>query len=181
MLFSTLKSLHIIFVVTWFAGLFYLGRLFVYHALALEERPEGHEVLIKQYTLMEKRLWFAITWPSAIITLILGPWLSSYFLPFSAHKWLVIKYSLVAFLFVYHLLLGRFRKDFSLDRCQRKSSFFRYFNEIPTLFLFAIVFLVVFKNMLALGKALLALGLLMGTLIIAIKLYKKSRIKNTFK
>ena len=111
-MYSYLKALHIIFVVTWFAGMFYMPRLFIYNVEASAKPPEIEAALRSQFMIMQKRLWYGITWPSAIVTLILGPiilfhpsmgWYHMVFLP--EGKWLLIKLIFVVLLYVYHFTL----------------------------------------------------------------------------
>jgi len=175
MVFEYLKSLHIIFVVTWFAGLFYLVRLFVYHVEA-NDRPElEKKVLQSQYQLMEKRLWYGITWPSSVLALLFGFGLIHHFMPLSAHPWLSTKLILVFGLFLYHLYCGKMRKQLLSGECQKTSQFFRILNEVATLFLVSIVFLVVLKGLLPMGKALAGFILLSVVLMIGIQSYRKLR------
>ncbi|MCC5791149.1 MAG: protoporphyrinogen oxidase HemJ [Legionellaceae bacterium] len=135
-----LKAFHIIAMVAWFAGLFYLPRLFVYHA-------EAHDLVsITRFQLMEWRLYYAIMWPAALVTTVLGLWLmvlnSAYYLKAG---WFHAKLSLVVLLWVYHLSCGYYRQCFADNANARSTRFFRIFNEIPTLFLIMIVILVVVK------------------------------------
>ncbi len=110
MLYYYLKALHIIFVVTWFSGMFYMPRLFIYNTEAMAKSEVVRNALHEQFNLMMKRLWYGITWPSAILTLIFGPWVM---INFNWHKivfeeegkWLLIKLIFVVFLYVYHLSL----------------------------------------------------------------------------
>jgi len=133
------KSLHIIFVVTWFAGLFYLPRLFVYHAMIDPTEKAGNE----RFKIMERKLYFGIMAPSAVLTIVFGTWL---WLGYGfAGGWLHAKLAVVAALVVYHLWCGKLRKDFKSDRNTRSHVWFRWFNEVPVLFLFAAVILVVVK------------------------------------
>ena len=132
------KSLHIIFMVTWFAGLFYLPRLFVYHATA-EDR-----ISIERFKLMERRLFWGIMTPGAVLTIVFGVWLwIGWFMP--ATGWIHAKIALVALLAGYHLWCWRLLKDFAAERNSKTERWLRWFNEVPTLVLFAAVFLVVFK------------------------------------
>ena len=132
------KSLHIIFMVTWFAGLFYLPRLFVYHATA-EDR-----ISIERFKLMERRLFWGIMTPGAVLTIVFGVWLwIGWFMP--ATGWIHAKVALVALLAGYHLWCWRLLKDFAAERNSKSERWLRWFNEVPTLVLFATVFLVVFK------------------------------------
>ncbi|KTD08200.1 putative membrane protein [Legionella jamestowniensis DSM 19215] len=136
----TIKAFHIIAMVAWFAGLFYLPRLFVYHAQATDT------ISIERFKVMERRLYYGITWPAAIITTILGLTLilfnPSYYLKAG---WMHAKLGLVALLWVYHLTCGHFRRLFAREKNTNSSKFYRVFNELPTLFLMAIVLLVVLK------------------------------------
>ncbi|HEY9396266.1 MAG TPA: protoporphyrinogen oxidase HemJ [Burkholderiales bacterium] len=132
-----IKALHILFVVTWFAGLFYLPRLYVYHAMA-EDRA-GTE----RFKLMERKLYFGIMTPSAVLAVAFGVWL---WLGYDfAGGWLHAKLALVAALIVYHLWCGRLLQDFKNDRNRKNHVWFRWFNEFPVLILVAIVVLVVVK------------------------------------
>ena len=134
-----IKSLHIIFVVTWFAGLFYLPRLFVYHAMIDPTEKAGNE----RFKIMERKLYFGIMAPSAVLTIVFGTWL---WLGYGfAGGWLHAKLAVVAALVAYHLWCGKLRKDFKSDRNTRSHVWFRWFNEVPVLFLFAAVILVVVK------------------------------------
>lgn len=134
-----LKAFHIIAMVAWFAGLFYLPRLFVYHAQAMDA------VSITRFKIMERRLYYAITWPAAVLTTVLGLLLlvlSPYYLKAG---WMHMKLTLVVLLWVYHLGCGHFLKQFSQDKNRRNAKFYRYYNEAPTLLLIAIVIMVVVR------------------------------------
>jgi putative membrane protein len=135
-----IKAFHIIAMVAWFAGLFYLPRLFVYHA------DTSDTLSINRFKIMERRLYYGITWPSALLTSMLGLVLISY----NPHyylkaAWLQAKLSLVVLLWIYHLSCGHFLKKFARDKNSKKSRYFRIFNELPSLFLITIVLLVVIK------------------------------------
>ncbi len=135
-----IKAFHIIAMVAWFAGLFYLPRLFVYHA---ESRDEPS---LARFKIMERRLYYGITWPAALLTTGLGLILFSYNTQYYAKAgWMHAKLSLVLLLWIYHLACGYFLKQFAQDKNQRNSRFYRIFNELPTLLLLAIVLLVVLK------------------------------------
>ena len=131
------KSLHIVFMVTWFAGLFYLPRLFVYHAMA-----EDH-VSRERFKVMERKLFWGITTPGGLLTVLFGLWLWAGW-GFSG-GWLHAKVALVVLLVAYHVWCGKLMLEFRADRNRRSHVWFRWFNELPTLALFAIVFLAVFK------------------------------------
>ena len=131
------KALHIVFVVTWFAGLFYLPRLFVYHAMA-EDR-----VSLDRFALMERKLYWGIMAPGGVLALATGIWLWLGW-GFSG-GWLHAKVALTALLVLYHAWCGKLMLDFRAGRNRRSHVWFRWFNEVPTLILFAVVILVVVK------------------------------------
>ena len=141
-----LKAVHIIFVVTWFAGLFYMPRLFVYMTEAHEKSEVEKNILLRQFKMMSSRLWFGITWPSAIITLIMGTsmlinepsWLQMGFMH--------IKLTLVTLLYAYHFSLHYIYRLLSKDVVRFTSQQLRFWNEVSTLFLISIVFIIVLKN-----------------------------------
>ncbi|ASQ45852.1 protoporphyrinogen oxidase HemJ [Legionella clemsonensis] len=136
----TIKAFHIIAMVAWFAGLFYLPRLFVYHAQASDA------ISIDRFKIMERRLYYGITWPAGIVTTVLGFTLvlfnPSYYLKAG---WMHAKLGLVVLLWVYHLTCGHFGRQFAKGENTKSAIFYRVFNELPTLFLIAIVLLVVLK------------------------------------
>jgi putative membrane protein len=134
-----LKALHVIAVVAWFAGLFYLPRLFVYHAVA---KP-GSE-LSETFKIMERRLLRAIMLPASVVVWITGPWLA-WIEGVYADGWFIAKATLVVGLTGFHHALARWRKDFANDANQHSERFYRIANEVPTLFLVAIVILVIVK------------------------------------
>ena len=132
-----IKSLHIIFMVTWFAGLFYLPRLFVYHTMAEDEAGKA------RFKLMERKLFFGIMTPGAVLTIVFGLWLWHGY-GFSG-GWLHAKLTLVAILVAYHLYCGKLLLDFKNDRNRHSHRYYRWLNEVPVLILVAIVILVVVK------------------------------------
>lgn len=139
-MFLWIKALHIISMVTWFAGLFYLPRLFVYHAMA------NDRIGIERFKIMERKLFFGIATPGAILTLLFGTWLllsnSTYYM----HQgWMHLKLTFVGVLCIYHLYLGKFLIAFKKDSNTHTPVFYRIFNEIPVIFLIAIVILVIVK------------------------------------
>ena len=133
-----IKALHIIFMVTWFAGLFYLPRLFVYHALSEDSMSR------ERFKVMERKLYYGIMTPGAVLTVAFGLWLWLGWFR-SAGGWLHAKLALVAVLVVYHLWCGRLFKDFKHDRNRRSHVWFRWFNEFPVVVLIAVVILVVVR------------------------------------
>ena len=169
------KAIHIIFVVTWFAGLFYLPRLFIYFAEA-EARPENEKkVLQDQFKIMQRRLWYGITWPSCVLTLLFGMSMLHSWFPLTDNPWLIVKLVFVLFLVLYHLSLGHIRKKQELGTSTYTSTQLRVWNEVSTIFLIAVVFLVVLKSILAMGQGIIGLVVLIALLMSAIMVYKKKR------
>lgn len=170
-----LKALHIIFIVTWFAGMFYMPRLFIYNREAQDKPELEKNILQAQFNIMMKRLWYGITWPSAIITLILGPtlWIKLNVLP----HWLMIKLLFVVGLYIYFIFLHKIFQQQTKNIFKHSSNQLRIWNEVATLFLFAIVFLAVVKNSLSVVWGLIGLLSLIIVLLTAIKIYKKFRLR----
>jgi putative membrane protein len=169
------KALHIIFIVTWFAGLFYIVRLFIYNAEA-EEKPEAEKKILRaQFDMMTRRLWYGITWPSAILTLIFGPWM--FYLLNAFPEWLMIKLCFVVGLYGYHLLLHRIFKKQMSGSFTWNSQHLRILNEVATVFLVAIVMLAVVKQGLSVVWSLIGLILFIIVLMSAIRIYKMVRTK----
>lgn len=168
-----IKALHIIFVITWFSGLFYMVRLFVYNAEAYTKTEPDKTVLMKQYTIMQKRLWYGITWPSAILTIIFGTWMG--ILYGSLPPWLIVKLCFVLGLFLYHLSLQKIFNQQQHENFKWTSQRLRMWNELATLFLIAIVMLAVVKELLNVLWGILALIAVAILLMIAIRMYKKYR------
>ena len=135
------KAFHIMSVITWFAALFYLPRLFVYHAMSEDE------VSNTRFKVMERKLYRGIMTPSAIVALVLGIWLMSFY-PMSVLTtmgWLHAKLALILVLFAYHGLCGRILREFANDANQRSHVYYRWFNEFPVFILIAVVILAVVK------------------------------------
>ena len=131
-----IKAFHIIFMVTWFAGLFYLPRLFVYHAMSKDK------ISLERFVIMERKLFYGIMTPGGIITIILGFWLLDY--GYSG-LWLNIKLLLVLLLVIYHGYCFKYLMDFKYNRNKHSHIFFRWFNEVPVILLIAIILLVELK------------------------------------
>lgn len=174
MAYSYIKALHIIFVVTWFSGLFYIVRIFIYHTEAAQKSESEKEILITQYKLMARRLWYAITWPSAVLTLILGSSLLYYYIN-DIPTWLWFKLGFVLGLFLYQLYCHKIFLDLQKDVFKFTGQQLRVWNEVATLFLFSIVFLVVLKSAMNMVWGILGLLALMIILMLAIKIYKNLR------
>lgn len=135
------KAFHIIFMVTWFAGLFYLPRLFVYHAMSDDAISNA------RFKVMERKLFFGIMTPGAVLTVVLGLWMLMDYAweAYSRAGWLHAKLTLVGLLIVYHIYCGKVVADFKHDRNRRSHIFYRWFNEIPVLILIGTVILVVVR------------------------------------
>lgn len=170
-----LKAAHIIFVVTWFAGLFYMPRLFVYLAEAQGKDEPERSILSKQLNMMASRLWYGITWPSAVITLGLGTSMLINQPIWLTYGFMHIKLTLVFFLFLYHLSLQYILINFKKGNFKYSGQQLRVWNEVATLFLIAIVFLIVLKSAISMAWGLLGLILVSLVIMMGIKLYKKFR------
>lgn len=177
-----LKALHIIFVVTWFAGLFYMPRLMIYSTEAGDRTEIERKVLRDQFAIMIRRLWFGITWPSAIITLIFGlallfqgGWYRVLFRP--EGTWITIKLFLVIGLYGYHFFIHRLSKEILQGRFRLTSYSLRIWNEVATLFLVAIVMLAVVRQAIGLAWGVGGLLALVILLMCGIAIYKRSREK----
>jgi putative membrane protein len=132
------KAFHIVFMVTWFAGLFYLPRLFVYHAMT-DERAG-----IERFKIMERKLFWGIMTPGAVLTILTGVWLWLGWFR-GASSWFHAKIALVALLVGYHLWCWRLMREFAADRNRRSDVWLRWFNEVPIVVLIGVVLLVVLK------------------------------------
>ncbi len=177
--FDYFKALHIIFVVCWFAGLFYIVRLFIYQVEANQKTEVEKNILVPQYQLMQKRLWYGITWPSAILTMVFGFWM--YFLNFDyylSQPWMLLKLVFVGVLFLYHLRCQQIFNQLKTNSYKGTSTRLRLFNEIATLLLFAIVFTVVLKSAGGLVWGMLWLVVLAAIIFGAVFIYKKQREKS---
>ncbi len=173
-----IKSLHLIFVTTWFAGLFYIIRLFIYFKEAKEKEEPSKSILQKQYTLMTKRLWYIITWPSAVLASGFAIWLLILQPAWLLTGWMIIKLGFVAALFAYHWSCQMIYNQMIKGSIKYTSFFLRVWNEVATIILFACVFLVILKS--SLGWVFGVLGIVGVSIILmlGIKLYKNIRIKN---
>lgn len=162
------KAVHMVGFVSWFAGLFYIVRLFIYHVES-RERPAPERALFhEQFVMMERRLWKVITTPAMVTTVLFGSWLAVLKLagrPLSAEPWLAVKIGLVVVLLVYHHVCARILRQLKEERCRWTSAQLRQWNELATLLLVAIIMIAVFKNLFdALWGtlALVALGVILG-------------------
>ena len=179
MTYQYIKALHLIFIVTWFAGLFYIVRLFIYTVEAHQEAEPTRAILLVKLKDWSRRLWFGITWPSAVLTLVFG----SYFLHFYATQggvpsWLWLKLGFVLGLYGYHLLCHAIYRQLQRDEVRYSSQQLRVWNEVATLFLVSIVFIVILKSALSLLWALIGLVAFTVVLMLAIRIYKKVRTRS---
>ncbi len=171
--YSVLKALHIIFVVSWFAGLFYIIRLFIYHTEAQEKSEIEKSILSKQFIVMEKKLWWIITTPAMILTFTFGIWMLIVNPVLLDRPWMQVKLSVILVLLFYHFYSQKMM--FSLEKGQFKwtSGRLRMWNELATLCLVIIVILAVTKGRISWWKASLGFfGVAIG-LMLLIKLYKR--------
>ncbi|WP_019037513.1 CopD family protein [Psychroflexus tropicus] len=176
--YNYIKSLHLIFVITWFAGLFYIPRLFIYHIEAREKPQPDADILSEQLKLMSKRLWYIITWPSAVLATGFAIWLLILVPGWLEQSWMHVKLTFVALLFAYHIKNHLIFKQFQNDDIRWTSNGMRLWNEGATLILFAIVFLVIVKSALSWVWGLVGLIGLGVVLMLGIKLYKRIRNRN---
>ncbi len=135
-----LKTLHIIFMTAWFAGLFYLPRLFVYHAMAEDK------LSLDRFVIMERKLLYGIMTPSAVLTVVFGIFLTYIYLPvYLDQTWLALKFILVVILIFYHIWCINLYKDFSKNKNKHSHVWYRWFNEFPVIALILITVLVIYK------------------------------------
>lgn len=167
------KALHIIFVVTWFAGLFYIVRLFIYNREAQDKSEAERNILNAQFNIMIKRLWLGITWPSCVLTVVFGSWLIYFNYPIPV--WLWIKLAFIVGLLFYHFSLHAIYKQQLAGIFKYSSQQLRVWNEVATIFLVAIVFLVVVRTGLSVVWGLGGLLAFVFVLMSAIRIYKQIR------
>ena len=180
-LYNYIKSLHLIFVITWFAGLFYIVRLFVYQIEANSKPSPEKEILQKQYKIMTYRLWYIITWPSSILASIFAFWMLFFTEMGKAWilmPWMHVKLGFVFVLYLYQLKCHQIYKQLQKDEVNYSSNFMRLWNEVATIILFAVVFLVILKNAFNWIYGVIGIVLFSLLLMIGFKIYKKIRAKN---
>ncbi len=176
--YNYIKALHLIFIVTWFAGLFYIPRLFIYHIEATKKPSPDKEILSNQLKLMTKRLWNIITWPSAILSTIFAIWLLILQPIWLTEPWMHVKLAFVLLLFLYHLKSHQIFKQLQRDEVNYSSRFMRIWNEGATLILFAVVFLVILKSAFNWIFGVIGIIVLGVLLMLGIRLYKSIQKKN---
>lgn len=176
--YNYIKALHLIFIVTWFAGLFYIPRLFIYHIEAAAKTSPEKEILTTQLKLMTKRLWNIITWPSAILSTIFAIWLLVLQPIWLQEPWMHVKLGFVVLLFLYHLKNHQIFKQLQRDEVNYTSKYMRIWNEGATLILFAVIFLVVLKSAFNWIFGIVGIVILGILLMLGIRLYKRIQDKN---
>ena len=170
-----IKSLHLIFVITWFAGLFYIPRLFIYQIEANDRPDNEKKVLLPQLQLMTRRLWFIISWPSAILATVFALWLLHMSPEYLQEPWMHVKLGFVVLLFAYHLKCHQILKQQEAGVFKWSSNQMRIWNEGSTIILFSVVFLVILKNAFNWIYGVVGIILLAVLLMLGIKLYKRLR------
>lgn len=170
-----IKALHVIFVVCWFAGLFYMVRLFIYTKEAYEKEEPAKSILTAQLTLMQKKLWFMITWPSFIGTFIFGGWMLILNPAILTFPWMWLKLIFVGLLALYHLQCHAYYKQQKAGVFTTSSFKLRLFNELATVFLVAIVFLIIVRSTGGLVWGMLGLFIFAALLMGGVFIYKKQR------
>ncbi|MFT5249474.1 MAG: putative membrane protein [bacterium] len=175
-----IKSFHIIFITTWFAGLFYIIRLFIYFKEAEEKESPAKEILIKQYQLMIKRLWYIITWPSAVLATLFAVWLLVLNPEWLTFVWMQIKLGFVVLLFFYHWICQIMYKQTEKGHLKFSAFALRIWNEVATIILFSCTFLVVLKNSIGWIFGVSGIVGVSVLLMLGVKLYKRIRAKNNW-
>lgn len=176
--YNYIKALHLIFVITWFAGLFYIPRLFIYNIEALEKDEPEKTILSKQLKLMTKRLWFIITWPSAILASIFAFMLLFMIPEWLQQPWMHVKLAFVVLLYAYHIKTHLIFKQLQNDEVKWTSNQMRIWNEGSTLILFSVIFLVIVRDAINWIYGVIGIFVLAIMLMLGIKLYKRIRSKN---
>ncbi|WP_029034373.1 CopD family protein [Salinimicrobium terrae] len=176
--YNYIKALHLIFVITWFAGLFYIPRLFIYHIEATEKPEPAKTILSDQLKIMTRRLWFIITWPSAILATLFAVWLLILVPGWLEMPWMHVKLAFVLLLFAYHGKSHHIFKQMQQDNITWTSNQMRLWNEVSTLILFAVIFLVILRDALNWIYGVIGIFLLAAMLMLGIKIYKGVRTKD---
>lgn len=172
-----IKAIHIIFVVSWFAALFYIVRLFIYATEAQTKDDIARPILTQQLLLMQRKLWYIIGWPAAVGTIIFGWWMIFINPNYLYLPWMWLKLIAVGFLCMYHWQCQRILVQQKQGVFKFSSTRLRLFNELATIFLVAIVFLVVIKSTSGLMWGILGMFIFAGFMMLAVFIYKRSRKK----
>lgn len=176
--YNYLKSLHLIFVITWFAGLFYIVRLFVYQIEAASKPSPEKEILQKQYKIMTYRLWYIITWPSAVLAILFAISLLYLMPEWLSQPWMHVKLGFVFLLILYQLKCQQIFGQLQRDEVKYTSNFMRLWNEGATIILFAVVFLVILKNALDWIYGVAGIIAFSVLIMLGFRFYKRIREKN---
>lgn len=176
--YNYIKALHLIFVITWFAGLFYIVRLFIYQIEASHKPSPDREILGDQLKLMANRLWYIITWPSAILTLIFAGTLLYLNSGLLQLPWMQVKLGFVVLLYAYHFKCHLIYKQLQNGIMKYSSNYMRLFNEGATIILFSVVFLVIVKHEVNWIFGVIGIISLSVILMVLFKIYKRYREKN---
>lgn len=176
--YNYIKALHLIFVITWFAGLFYIPRLFIYQIEAVQKPEPDRTILTEQLKLMTKRLWFIITWPSAILASLFAFWMLYLNPAWLKMDWMIVKLGFVFLLYLYHIKCHLIFKELQNDVVKWTSTQMRLWNEGSTLILFAVIFLVIVRDAVNWIYGVVGIFLLAAMLMLGIRLYKRLRSKN---
>ena len=175
--YNYLKSLHLIFVITWFAGLFYIVRLFVYQIEAAAKPSPEKEILQAQFKIMTYRLWYIITWPSAVLAVIFAIALLVIMPEWLQQPWMHVKLGFVVLLIIYHLKCHQYFSQLQRDEVRHTTNYMRLWNEGATLILFAVVFLAILKNAVNWIYGVIGIFALSIILMLGFKMYKRIRNK----
>ena len=165
-------------MITWFAGLFYIPRLFVYHIEAAHKPEPDKTILVDQLKLMTKRLWYIITWPSAILASLFAFWLLYLVPAWLEQDWMLVKLGFVVLLYAYHFKCHLIYKELQSGIIKWSSNQMRIWNEGSTIILFAVVFLVIVRDAFNWIYGVIGIFLLGIILMLGIKLYKRIRTRN---
>jgi len=177
-LYNFIKALHLIFVITWFAGLFYIVRLFVYQIEGQNKPSPEKEILGAQYKIMTYRLWYIITWPSAILATLFALALLHLNPAWVSMSWMQVKLGFVVLLFAYHFKCHQIYKQLQNDDIRYTSNFMRLWNEGASIILFAVVFLVILKNAIDWIYGVIGIVAFSVLIMLGFKFYKNLRRKN---
>ena len=176
--YNYIKALHLIFVITWFAGLFYIVRLFIYQIEASQKPSPDKEILGEQLKIMANRLWYIITWPSAILTLIFAGTLLYLNSGLLHLPWMHVKLGFVILLYLYHFKCHQIYKQLQNGIVKYSSNYMRLFNEGATIILFSVVFLVIVRHEVNWVFGVVGIISLSVILMLLVKIYKRFREKN---
>lgn len=176
--YNYIKALHLIFVITWFSGLFYIVRLFIYQIEASQKPSPDKEILGDQLKIMANRLWYIITWPSAILTLIFAGTLLYLNSGLLYLPWMQVKLGFVVLLYLYHFKCHQFFKQLQNGIVKYSSNYMRLFNEGATIILFSVVFLVIVRHEVNWIFGVVGIISLSVVLMLLVKIYKRFREKN---